>query len=420
VTITDRQIQFGNTILGPIFYQYCCNLWLSISVIDDKNACLLFLARGGLRLKYLFQRFLVNQKLEVSNPLHDFLVSRISVIRAVFLHNPHIVLKYMDYELGHMRLIDLILLLLLPEPAVDNRRMFENDYGMDFLKRKCSYSNIAKLLQAGHSSTQILVDFLSEQGRLFRNYLDRITGGSHKIIVCDTGLYGSSQAMLQDAFPQREWRGLYFAKSNYKRIKDEHANNVLGLILDFDYFSPFKPETCILKHWHLIEAAMEIQTPSVTHYIESDSCGVMTNLPRNWEAHVAARDNPLFCGIMDYFTARANAKADFMEIKQEYIKAMRTLGRMIAFPSRDDVTILNVPARSKDMGSDREFKQVLYTERGNSTAGNYAILKRSLWKEGQIKILYPFAANLLNFMLFLLYASRAVVRYMKTIINRLP
>ena len=45
-------------MLGPIFAEFALRLWIFLNAVEDpEDTCILFCARGGLRLRLLFSDF---------------------------------------------------------------------------------------------------------------------------------------------------------------------------------------------------------------------------------------------------------------------------------------------------------------------------------------------------------------------------
>ena len=52
-------------LLAPVLYEFCCRLWYVAAAFSPESEALLFMARGGLRLQYLFDLFLKVNELEM-------------------------------------------------------------------------------------------------------------------------------------------------------------------------------------------------------------------------------------------------------------------------------------------------------------------------------------------------------------------
>ena len=59
----ERKFIFSRYLLGPVFAEFCRRLWLYQEVYSKEEACALFCARGGIRLRMLYETFL--RKMEI-------------------------------------------------------------------------------------------------------------------------------------------------------------------------------------------------------------------------------------------------------------------------------------------------------------------------------------------------------------------
>jgi len=73
-------------VLGPIFAEFALRLWIFLNTVEDpEDTCILFCARGGLRLRLLFERFLKRAGLESPVVIGDLMVSRLIAARMAIL-----------------------------------------------------------------------------------------------------------------------------------------------------------------------------------------------------------------------------------------------------------------------------------------------------------------------------------------------
>ncbi len=75
---------FGRVVLGPILAEFCLRLWLFERFLQGDEAVLLFCARGGLRLRLAYERFLDRTALPQRVPHADLMVSRLVAARTAF------------------------------------------------------------------------------------------------------------------------------------------------------------------------------------------------------------------------------------------------------------------------------------------------------------------------------------------------
>ena len=79
-------MEFGASVLGPIFAEFALRLWIVLNAVEEpEDTCILFRARGGLCLRLLFERFLKRAGLESSVVIGDLMVSRLIAARMAIL-----------------------------------------------------------------------------------------------------------------------------------------------------------------------------------------------------------------------------------------------------------------------------------------------------------------------------------------------
>ena len=56
--LRQRRFRFAYRYLGPVFNEFCHRLYVYQQAFADRGACALYMARGGMRLRSLFELFL--------------------------------------------------------------------------------------------------------------------------------------------------------------------------------------------------------------------------------------------------------------------------------------------------------------------------------------------------------------------------
>ena len=84
MTEANDRARFGETVLGPILAEFAFRLWL-FAESQPSEARLLFCARGGLRMRLLYETFLNSIGRSSPLPVDDLMVSRLVAARPALL-----------------------------------------------------------------------------------------------------------------------------------------------------------------------------------------------------------------------------------------------------------------------------------------------------------------------------------------------
>jgi len=401
---------YASRCLGPIYYAFCHRLWLHQYGNEKHSTRALFAARGGLRLLALYRRFLSKQNAAMPVACEPFMISRLAAAVACFNRAPGIAMQSVLAEF-HGAPIRVLARALLPD-AVDPEVDRKIDAIPDWLRNShVDELSFHQLLNVQGQYVYSLHAYLHEQGSLFDRYLAAHAQNADHLIICDTGLFASTQALLMASHPEYHWTGLYFARSNYRRRPAPHHHSAFGLIVDRDIASVFLPETCFLRYWHLCEMPLEPELPTVTHYLcQHAAPEVVSSLDLHpWREGIETTENPHYLGIVDYFERQARPLASG-EINVRLGAALKDLQRRIYRPSLSDVKILRVGTRPRDFGRVGKVGVLTDVPPEASLAERLQSVAVSLWKEGQVRIAFPRAGMLINWFIYVLRYVRDLAR----------
>ncbi len=175
---------FGQDILGPIFADFCLNLWTLLSNIEKPaDTTVLFCARGGLRLKLIYDRFLDVSGLPNPVPTRNLMVSRIVAVRAALLADCPSAFEQIVYEMGTSSLADIARAISGTDAVITDGDDWAQIYTRSGLKGLLA----SEQGQAVRASAQ-------QQADLFKEHLLSCTDGRSRAILCDSGLSGSTDA----------------------------------------------------------------------------------------------------------------------------------------------------------------------------------------------------------------------------------
>src|ERR1700722_9364808 len=90
---------FGKAAFGPIFAEFALRLWLFLQSLEEPDdTCILFCARGGLRLQFVFDRFLRRTGLVCPVTANPLMVSRLIAARPALLRGGAAALDELERE----------------------------------------------------------------------------------------------------------------------------------------------------------------------------------------------------------------------------------------------------------------------------------------------------------------------------------
>jgi hypothetical protein len=258
----------------------------------------------------------------------------------------------------------------------------------------------------GNSGVEVLAD-IQKQNALFTRHFKQLTGGSDRIILCDTGLYGSTQRLLASGFPDVRLETIQFARSNYKGHGEEHFPKVTGLTVEQNFYSPLNLSSCVLRYWHLIESLFEPAVPSVHLFAEDAlgqvgaNCGDIT-----FGAIDPSVGNRLLSGALEYIEAlQTNGGA--VALRDAEV-AWHRLKRAITRPREAELRYLEVGGRSVDFGRSDVLRIFAARQNKNFTT-KLMSLKAQLWREGAIAREFPFLKHALLPMLDTVQSLRGLL-----------
>jgi hypothetical protein len=371
----DGAYSFGYQVFGPIVTQFCLLIWLyAVEADAGHEPSLLFCARGGVGIRQAFERVSVKLGLPLGVRRENIMISRLVAARAALLARSPSALEELDREFRGSAFADVAM--ALGGAAYE----LSHEWHQPF-----SPESFMALLY-GTSGSEVLAD-IEKQNALFTRHFAQLTDTSDRIILCDTGLYGSTQRLLASAFPNVHLETIQFARSNYKGHGEEHFPRVTGLIVEQNVYSPLNLNSCVLRYWHLIESLFEPAVPSVRLFTEDGLGRVAANCGDiSFGVLDASANNPLLAGALAYVEALppdggATALRD-AEV------AWHRLLHAITRPTDAELRCLNVGNRSVDFGRP-DVLRIFAHGKSKTFAQRLISLKKQLWREGAIARDFP-------------------------------
>lgn len=387
-----RRRNFGRETLGPVFAEFARRLELYLTAAThDSPAVALYCARGGFRLRAIHQRWLRRMGLTSAIRHENFMISRLVATKVALLRAPERAIDSLCREFAAQSLRDLAIAFL---PAT-SAAIIDEEIAAPHLAVASDAQSISWLFFGDHSLARALRTHAEEQEALLADHLDALCPDTAARLLVDSGLYGRTQLLLDSAWPNAKWHGVYFARSNHRQEPAPHFKRATGLILEQDEFSYVVPEAAFLRYWHLIEATLEPKIPSVCWLERRPDGSVGSNMDLvPWQAAVGDDGNPFFAGVLDYLDELR--PSDHPHCRAHFREVMHDLQRAILSPRLADLEHMDVGVRGHDFGRDGCNPVIQRgTERGWQARRQR--MREALWPEGQVALeLAPFGTVLLR------------------------
>lgn len=374
--------EFGRSVMGPILAFMLERLLLSLSAAADRHMQVVFFcSRGGLTMRRLLELFLARTDAAPPLPFEDFMVSRLSAARTAIQLNAGAAAPLVGRELAGRSCADAARALACVDVGADERWMDPFTVAR--------FSELIRTTEAGRA----VGGFCDEQADLLRRHVDALRGGANRIVLCDTGVFGSIGRYLQLGVPAVDWRMVLLYRANYKGLPATHFVSTAGAVSEHDRYVPWRPETVVLLYWPLIEALLEPDLPSVRHYRAEGPVRVVSNLEaEDWTSRLQPADGSMLAGAHDYLAELSPSSAP--TIGEAARVAWRRLRHMVVYPTLADVALLAVGRRELDFGSDEAVDFGPATSDEPRTLWiRISTANGSIWPEGELKKQFPRSAG---------------------------
>lgn len=387
-----EDVDFGRAVFGPIVAQFCLFIWLYADQAKaNSDAKLLFCTRGGTGIRLAFERLSKSLRLPTSTPHDDLCISRLVAARAAVLRTSPAALDELGREFAGSTFADVATALSATHQELPETWHQPFEAGRFFA-------------MLGSPGGRALRDDIALQNDLFREHLDDVSTGAKRIILCDTGLYGSTLRLLLAGFPDLRFEAIQFARSNYKGFSQDHFGKLAGLVVERNRYHPLHKSSVVLRYWQVIEGLFEPSIPSVRAFSRDVSGKVTSNAGTLLPMKPADKHfHPLLVGALQYIDTVRSGEV----ILGDAERAWSRLRKAIVNPGNNELSFLDVGNRSVDFG--RNGDADLFS--GSTSASVYTKLtsvRSNLWREGAIARNFPTSKSALLLMMELGHILRGL------------
>ncbi len=371
-TLTRR---LGREVLGPVMHRWMLALHDQICQLDDGDTVFLFCARAGLRIQRLYELWLEGQELAHWAPTRMFWISRVSICKGLWARMPErtgmvFAREYYDTDMGA-----LVRGLLRHHPNRLAGLCLDGLPGAggfpDWIREKGP-------VQA------VLRGYLRECGPALDGALADVAGAARRVVLIDSGWQGTAQSMLTQAYPERDWMGLYFGRILGPNHDPLITPDVVGLMFERNGYDPQQPASAVAAHHHVVESLLEPNGPSVEELPHVPFAEVAQGLiDANLSAPVESVADALWLETETWIATRAGDPATQVMARADAAEA--ELARLLITPSRDEALALVCKDRSADFGKALEVPVLIDPASPAHDDFNHR-LSEALWKPGQIAL----------------------------------
>lgn len=391
------QEEFGRTVLGPILLESSLKLWLYLSEIDsDSSAKALFCARGGLLVRATYET--VCERLSLETPIEncDFMVSRLVASRLALVRDHQFASREISREFSESTIAQAIR--AVGGGAVEVGGKWDIPATPDGLLAFFESPDATEFFAA-----------LEEQNKLFEKHIhDTVGPNPGRLILVDTGLFGSTLRFMIDGNPERSWESVMLARSDYKGTGSEHFSKATGLWTEANNYHFWNPRTSVLRFWQLVEHTFEPQLESVSSF-KLVGRDVKSNLEReDWRESLETSNSPIFMGAMAYLESLS--PDNLVDRLKQIDPSWRRLKQVIVFPNAAEEKLFSVDNRSIDFGRKKYLRD---TDRpfSKSYAKKLRHIRLSIWRPGAILRQFPRLGRPLTYALEAMYMVKGAVSW---------
>jgi FMN phosphatase YigB (HAD superfamily) len=372
----------GRDILGPVFAEYCrrLHIYLEHTAAIEGPVVALFCARGGLGLEKLYKLYAGQFSVRGDISVEPLMISRLVAARDALVYGGDGVVGELDYAFDMRDVATLARAL----SGVDTAP--EGDYP--------SVRAFVEALRSGREAH--LYELIVEQAKRFREVWQSLTAGKNGVVLCDTGLYGSTFKMLMQGNLANGGHCVQLARCDYKHLGREHFPLVTGLLTERNGYKPGDSISSILAFWHLIESLVEPDLESVRRFDRRTDGGLVSNLEtEGWQQKLVRMPHPKFEEVAQYVAQSAKRPTSDASLAA-FELAAKSLERVIMFPDPELVNRLSGRDRPVDFGRDETVSITgRNCDRGNAWTRLF-LAKQSLWPSGAVVRAFPHSHRLVQ------------------------
>lgn len=374
--------EFGKSVLGPIIHYYLHVLDQHMRYLDDGQTKFLYVSRAGVRIKALMDLYRTSVP---SVPFHDedyLWMSRILTVKACYQRVPELALTVIKKEFPSHTVGDAVRALLATEPNMPPFEAGARPFSLPA-------TTIAEAFNDAHPVFAQIQQHFATVASHFDAQLHGLVAGKSRVVLIDSGWQGTSQTLLEAAYPQYTFVGLYVATmygagQTLPTPKQSH-----GMLFEANEYVPTQPITALWYNRHVMESLFEPKAPSIETLV-TDASGKVYAPQSDALLHYVAQldDDAHYIGVCDYLAGLPAA----MSIHQRYAdfyRASHVFAQTVLFPTVDDIPVVVTKKRTADFGRSLVVPVVYDAIDRHEYDSPEQRVREAIWIQGQIAMEYP-------------------------------
>lgn len=374
--------EFGRSVLGPIIHYYLHLLDQHMRYLDDGQTKFLYVSRAGVRIKALMD---IYRTAVPSVPTHDedyLWMSRILTVKACYQRIPAHALTVIKKEFPAHKVSDAVQALLATEPTI-------TPFDADARPFNLPAASIGDALHDEHPVFNQIHQHFATVATRFDAQLHGLVAGKSRVVLIDSGWQGTSQTLLEEAYPQYTFVGLYVATMYGAGQTLPTPRQSHGMLFEADEYIPAQPITALWYNRHVMESLFEPKAPSIETLLTDESGKVYAPQAEALLQYVAQIDDDAhYLGVCDYLTALP-VTTTIRQIYANFYQASQAFAHKVLFPTVDDIPIIATKKRTADFGRALVVPVVYDSVDRHEYDSPEQRVREAIWIQGQIAMEYP-------------------------------
>ncbi|MBM4414164.1 MAG: glycosyltransferase [Chloroflexi bacterium] len=373
---------FGKDVLGPIIHYYLHLLDHHMRYLDDGNTKFLYVSRAGVRIKALMD---VYRTVTPSVPLHDedyIWMSRILTVKACYTRATVHAQAVIKKEFPVHQISDVVRSLLATEPQAP-------EFNQDVLPFSLPASAFGEVFDGSNPVFAHIVRHFAQVADLFDRQLRALVGGKSRVVLIDSGWQGTSQTLLESAYPEYQFVGLYVATTYGEGQTLPSPRESHGLLFEKDEFDASQPITALWYNRHVMESLFEPKVSSIETLVTDAAGTVYAPQAQALLTYVAQLDDDAhYLGVCDYL-AGLTAAHSLHRLYADFHAASQLFAQKILYPTKADVALVVTKKRTADFGRSLVVPVVYDAVDRHAHDSAEQRVREAIWIQGQIAVEYP-------------------------------
>ncbi len=379
---SQSAFEFGKHVLGPIIHYYVHVLDQHMRYLDDGNTKFLYVSRAGVRIKALMD---IYRAAVPSVPMHDedyIWMSRILTVKACYARATDYALTVIKKEFPVHNVSNVVSSLLATEP---NAPAFDADVRPFNLPA----NTFADALNDPHPVFSQIQHHFATMAERFDMQLRGAVGSKSRIVLIDSGWQGTSQTLLEAAYPEYTFVGLYVATMYGAGQTLPTPRQSHGMLFEANEYIPAQPITALWYNRHVMESLFEPKASSIETLCTDASGNIYAPQAEALLQYVAQLDDDAhYLGVCEYLSTLPES-TDIRQIYADFYRASHEFAHKVLFPTVDDISVVATKKRTADFGRSLVVPVVYDPVDRHAYDSPEQRVREAIWIQGQIAVEYP-------------------------------